>query len=1167
MKMLHMAHSMWEDTPYTICSVIAARDINDSKVIMVNDAKTGFDPAVQAALERVINEAHFKAGGSDALASVGHVGLKELDSGSQDLDELIVDEEEEDTGIFQLIEEHAERDDDVRGLLEDMESEKAIGTPSGQPPEIRGEDHTAIGASFPIPAVPTVASSSELLVPRTPVLTRSQARKVTPVPADTKKDKPPSHPPFQFPEVASIAPASDTKLKIFGIDLLSTLGRTRVWSGMSGKMVKNTQSLTLEDDADLPLALNKLEYDSFLDTVGCGYMPDYEVIVCKSMREGLTCGIAVPLENLMSHCFSPKSLGESSKRWQHGIDFCKIKIKKGACAPNDRQREFMQGIMARYPNIVATIGELRDLRPLPNQSGPIKNIRPPVDGRICSACDFALPEDATDERFSIHWLQHGNVPKARRKKQDSSTKDSFGKKNQVQCFAYDQTKRWIAVRILNHSSQIPGNPVGGFHGTLLARTLAKHPTALLTIKLNKVDILPFFTQIGAARHIRPYNAEELVDLVALPEKNDELFRRLQRAATRHFQDLCESVNDANIIVRQILLATYLKPGGSAPFSAPLTKPARASYALEEVRLLCLILRCVSRGTYTLGTSSPASSASRPSTALYHLSLSKEQLDTAQSLLRLLGDTVQSDLKLVDAIRTTLGSIYMPQNTLEMFNDNFISPVIAYICLRSVHSEGHFESPKLLSTHYVKTQFGIRLYLLEFVQSQYKKYLSQRPAIPQGIRASRRKHGMTVLDSDEEDERTGAEAILTEGLLNEGEEWTKYISGLSSQWLAPKKMTPFAVLKEWIHVVSNIARNMPAPAVIIWNDAGDKVQLHGHLIDICDYKTKLSHTLRDATVLMDKKVLLGIVLSAGARELPEQDDYDQRTRGHGLFSFSLDDIQKPEHPASFFLEALCTQGKLCKSSQEGDISWDYDEVLIWLANVADMLSHIYLLLHMLSPPGRGSEEVLWQHANSAETRRHLFRSKALNTLIMIGNYDKGSTATGLHKCIVRVIQGEVAVLLSTFLRVVRPLELLLTLTFFGGSTAEKEAETMYLYQTRLFVSFGKLWDSEYLSRIIRDWYSDRLGISSMGLAMHRHFAQALQRRLYSKSEVDLPTRLLSETANLALGHGREAGEMNYARQDSDVLTMTQQERFERVGKDWIGFLGFKVPESSGGFSVA
>jgi hypothetical protein len=48
--------------------------------------------------------------------------------------------------------------------------------------------------------------------------------------------------------------------------------------------------------------------------------------------------------------------------------------------------------------------------------------------------------------------------------------------------------------------------------------LAKHLTALLTIQLNKVDILPFFTQIEAAKHIYLYDAKELVDLVVLLEK-------------------------------------------------------------------------------------------------------------------------------------------------------------------------------------------------------------------------------------------------------------------------------------------------------------------------------------------------------------------------------------------------------------------------------------------------------------------------------------------------------------------------------------------------------------------------------------------------------------------------------------------------------------------------
>lgn len=115
------------------------------------------------------------------------------------------------------------------------------------------------------------------------------------------------------------------------------------------------------------------------------------------------------------------------------------------------------------------------------------------------------------------------------------------------------------MRLLNSCSpETPHNPLGRFGGTLLARTLAKHSTALLTMQLNKTDLLPFFAQIGAARHIQPYNAAALVDLVALPERDDKLLRSLQRAATKHFQDLCESVNEANVVVRQLLVATNLK---------------------------------------------------------------------------------------------------------------------------------------------------------------------------------------------------------------------------------------------------------------------------------------------------------------------------------------------------------------------------------------------------------------------------------------------------------------------------------------------------------------------------------------------------------------------------------------------------------------------------------
>jgi len=384
-----------------------------------------------------------------------------------------------------------------------------------------------------------------------------------------------------------------------------------------------------------------------------------------------------------------------------------------------------------------------------------------------------------------------------------------------------------------------------------------------------------------------------------------------------------------------------------------------------------------------------------------------------------------------------------------------------------------------------------------------------------------------------------------------------VEDIISKWVAEKRISPFAEVRNWIRALSKIARNAPAPAMVTWDEDGNRLKLHGHIIDITLYKAELHRTLTDTIAYFHEKVLRGIQLPQTAFELPNEDDYDQTTRGHGLFAFSDNDAQNPDHPATIFMQELSLQGTLCQY-KNGELLWDREEVSYWQVHVSFCLSQIYVLLHLLSPPGRGTEEALLQYVNSTETRRHLFRSQTLNTLVLISNYDKGAYLSGIYKCIIRVIQYQVAGLLSAFLRVVRPIELALALKF--QIVAEK-SKVMALYQERIFVSFGKAWESRRLTGIIYDWYTSHLGLP-IGIHLHRHFAQALQRRLYPRSNLaDQALQKLNEAANLALGHGKEAGEMNYARDHSDVLQMSQQEMFERVGKDWLQFLGFEASDSS------
>lgn len=236
---------------------------------------------------------------------------------------------------------------------------------------------------------------------------------------------------------------------------------------------------------------------------------------------------------------------------------------------------------------------------------------------------------------------------------------------------------------------------------------------------------------------------------------------------------------------------------------------------------------------------------------------------------------------------------------------------------------------------------------------------------------------------------------------------RYASTIITRWATEGQISPFAVTREWIRALSNVARNAPAPAMVVWDDDGQQVLLQGQIISIPEYKIKLQGTLQDTLTFLHQKVLRGLPLPPSALGIPNNDSYNQTTRGYGLFMYSQEDLDNPDHPASRFLEALCVQGVLCRSTDDGDILWDQAEVARWSSDVSYMLSQLYILLHMLSPPGRGTEEILWQYANSADSCRHLFQSRTLKSLVMIGNYDKGTTTTGLHKCIVRIIHTKVA----------------------------------------------------------------------------------------------------------------------------------------------------------------
>ncbi|KAH0835420.1 hypothetical protein J3R83DRAFT_9046 [Lanmaoa asiatica] len=119
--------------------------------------------------------------------------------------------------------------------------------------------------------------------------------------------------------------------------------------------------------------------------------------------------------------------------------------------------------------------------------------------------------------------------------------------------------------------------------------------------------------------------------------------------------------------------------------------------------------------YTVGDSESPISSSKG----LQIGLTNQQFLSFQALLQALSSqskTAPSELNsLVDA---ALRSIYMPTNSLYMFENIFRNPSTIYVILRSIQAQGGFANPKDLTVHYAHIQFGIRLTIMADVQKQH-----------------------------------------------------------------------------------------------------------------------------------------------------------------------------------------------------------------------------------------------------------------------------------------------------------------------------------------------------------------------------------------------------------------------------------------------------------------
>ncbi|KAG9310527.1 hypothetical protein JVU11DRAFT_9070 [Chiua virens] len=862
----------------------------------------------------------------------------------------------------------------------------------------------------------------------------------------------------------------------FGIDMASVPGRIQRSCLPSGKAAKRIERASVEHEVDSTPATNRLIRDVDLARINCAYLRDYDLIICQNIHNGTLCGYGVPLASLFLHCWGPDL--------PHQVEFCKRRDIPGKSTYTPDQKHFIQRILARYPNVVTSIPEMRALRMRSNQFGPIAHIGASIPGYKCSHCDFAVSASSSKEgseplSMREHWQEHRRVSPNKHTSLaqgvDLRHSDEF-QGCLVQSFDRDKCHTlWLPVPPGLGAQGKSIEPQKSF-GQLLS-TGPRLPS--VSTGFNRTAVLPFFLQNGAYDLIHPLDPIEIAKLIELPRKDERGLQKLLSAVLERFKGLCDSIPSIPSLIRRLLVAPRLEERGILErFNRPVRESTIRSYALEEVRLLCFVIHCIESGKYIIGASeSPVSSSNG-----LQVGLTRDQFECFQALLWALSS-----------------------------KSHFMQRIHAYKL--TIYLQGGFAPPKDVTVYYAKIQFGIRLTTMADIQNQ--------------------NHNFQITNTSDED-------CDDQLYLN----FQEYVQEKTRRWVSEEHISPHAFVRGCMKAMSHLARRAPSGQTVMWNTDNTKLAVESHTVTISEYVNQVHSSLAALASKVDKEILFGVKFSEESFNLPSDTSEinDLETLGFSLFAFQSDSgADMDGHPSAYFLQQLCQLGHLC-IRQEDEIIWEAKRLNEWLLSVSQVWSECLTLMHLLSLPGRGTEVTSWQHANSPTSPRHLFLSKSLGTLITHSSYNKTTALTGQFKYIIRVIPFALSTILTKLLHIVRPIEALA----FTSQTIGDKTEIQNIYSTYLFVSHGKMWDSSRLSTSLHAWFLRELKVP-FGLHMHRHFAQALQRKFLSYAE----RNELNNTANNVMGHGRELADLHYARETQDLnLDTSERCRMEQVGVDWI-----------------
>ncbi|KAF9020845.1 hypothetical protein BDZ89DRAFT_261214 [Hymenopellis radicata] len=317
------------------------------------------------------------------------------------------------------------------------------------------------------------------------------------------------------------------------------------------------------------------------------------------------------------------------------------------------------------------------------------------------------------------------------------------------------------------------------------------------------------------------------------------------------------------------------------------------------------------------------------------------------------------------------------------------------------------------------------------------------------------------------------------------------SGLEP-YFVEKNSSTFNSIRSLQHVATTISKGTGEIPIITYPNPNtyELLSFKGDLIEF-RHVISMIRQLEDDLIVAFEKVNLGCPMPLD-REAWIKDDLSNSHVGYSFVTEPRNGYQAHTSVLSkHIVSTFDLQTHFVNALEERSIVWNRHSLRAYLLDVVQFIRLVLIRCEMVAgAPIRGTELTAMTFQNTETRRRNLFVLN--NHLCLLGQYSKTTAITKQDRVVVHALDAVTTDVLTRYLVYIHPFVQFAATQIFCTQSKE-HLKALNQYRSHLFISFDRLFTTDDLSSLIREYTTRFLGVG-LTVQSWRHVSIAFQQHL-------------------------------------------------------------------------